>query len=307
MDLRRLDYFLKVCAAESLSDAANSAGISQPALSRQIRLLEEELGVSLFERHSRGMNLNELGLRFLPRVEALLREAECLKTDVAAEAVRPRGQLRIGTASLLRRFLVTPSIVRFLSRYPDVGFKIHEGTSRTVRDSLLAGTVDLAILSSLENLDPFRTRRVASEALFLIGPRKGYLSMAKPTRVAAIAELPLVLTARPNSMRLIVDRALHRHNLVVEPKIEVETLQMALDLIDTTSGYSVFPYSAIDLPLRESRITASPIEKLNISWTIATARDKHESAAIRLFADEMIAESRRKIQDSKWLSAVSNA
>jgi LysR family nitrogen assimilation transcriptional regulator len=131
--------------------------------------------------------------------------------------------------------------------------------------------------------------------------------MAKSTRVAAIAELPLVLTARPNSMRLIVDRALQRHNLTVEPKIEVETLQMALDLIDTTGCYSVFPYSAIDLPLRESRITASSIEKLNISWTIATARDRYESAAMRLFADEMIAESRRKIRDSEWLSAVSNA
>lgn len=88
----------------------------------------------LFERYSRGMNLNELGLRFLPQVVALLRETERLKTDVTAEAVRPGGQLHIGTASLLRRLLVTPSIVRFLNRYPEVGLKIHEGTSRTVRD-----------------------------------------------------------------------------------------------------------------------------------------------------------------------------
>jgi LysR family transcriptional regulator, nitrogen assimilation regulatory protein len=307
MDFKQLEYFLKVCAAASLSDAAYSSGISQPALSRQIKLLEDELGVQLFERHSRGMVLSEAGLRLQPQAENLLRDAERIRTDLAAESATPRGELRIGTPGSLRRFLVTPALVRFMAKYPDVRFKIHEGTSRAVRDTLMNGGIDLAILSSQEDLEPFRTRRVASESLFLIGPRKVQLSMNKPVPVTVLAGLPLVLTARPNSLRVIVDRALQRHDLSVDAKIEVETLQMALDLIDTTGCYSIFPYCAIDIPLQENRITASPIEKLNISWTIATVRDRNETTAVKLFIDEMINESRRKIQNSEWHTAVLNA
>lgn len=168
----------------------------------------------------------------------------------------------------------------------------------------LAGTIDLAILSSLENLEPFRTRRVASEAHFLISPRKGHLSMAKSTRVAAIDELALVLTARPNSMRLIVDRALYRHNLAEDRSRDASDGARPHRYHGLLFGLSVFS----DRPSLERKPhNRTPIEKLNICWTIATARDRHESAAMHLFADEMIAESRRKIQDSEWLSAVSNA
>lgn len=307
MDLKQLEYFLKVCVATSLSDAAYSCGISQPALSRQIKLLEDELGIVLFERHSRGMVLSEAGLRLRPQAEALLREAERVRQDVASESTKPRGELRIGTPSSLRRFLVTPALVHFIEKYPDVRFHIHEGTSRSVRDTLMAGGIDLAILSSQEDLEPFRTQRVASEALFLIGPRKAHLSLEKSVSVAQLPTLPMVLTAPPNSLRTIVDRALQRLDLKVDAKIEVETLQMAMDLIDTTGCYSVFPYCAIDIPLQENRITASPIEKLGISWTIATHRDRRETPAAKLFSNEMIEEARRKIQAREWRTAKLNS
>jgi LysR family transcriptional regulator, nitrogen assimilation regulatory protein len=307
MDLKQLEYFLKVCAATSLSDAAYSSGISQPALSRQIKLLEDELGVVLFERHSRGMVLSEAGLRLRPQAEALLREADRVRLDVASESTKPRGELRIGTPSSLRRFLVTPALVRFIEKYPDVRFHIHEGTSRSVRDTLMNGGIDLAILSSQEDLEPFRTRRVASETLFLIGPRKAHLSMDKPVSVTQLPSLPMVLTAPPNSLRTIVDRALQRLDLRVDAKIEVETLQMAMDLIDATGCFSVFPYCAIEIPLQENRITASPIEKLGISWTIATHRDRRETPAAKLFSDEMIEEARRKILSREWRTAVLNS
>lgn len=131
--------------------------------------------------------------------------------------------------------------------------------------------------------------------------------MAKPVAVSILPTLPMVLTAPPNSLRTIVDRALQRLDMLVDAKIEVETLQMAMDLIDTTGCYSVFPYCAIDIPLRENRITASPIERLGISWTIATHRDRHETPAAKLFSHEIIKEARRKIEVGEWHTAIPNS
>jgi hypothetical protein len=80
-----------------------------------------------------------------------------------------------------------------------------------------------------------------------------------------------------------VDRALARRGLSVEAKIEVETLQMALDLIDTTTCCSVFPFCAVDLPLQENRITAAPIKGLHISWAITTVRERRQSTGRKAF------------------------
>jgi LysR family nitrogen assimilation transcriptional regulator len=307
MDLKRLEYFLLVCSTSSLTDAASLAEVSQPALSRQIKLLEDELGVSLFDRHSRGMVLSEAGMRLRPQAERLLRDAELIRSGLATETATPRGELRIGTVSCLRRFLVVPALVRFMTQYPNVHYRLVEGTSRSVRDLLMAGVIDLGILSSTEELESFNTKRVASESLFLIGPHESDLSTHKSTSVAAIAGLPLALTARPDGLRVIIDRAMARQNLSVAAKIEVETLQTAMDLIDIAKIYSIFPYCGIDRSLHDGKISASPIEKLHISWIVATVRGRYESRAAKLFVDGLIQESRRKIIGSEWHTAVSNS
>jgi LysR family transcriptional regulator, nitrogen assimilation regulatory protein len=306
MELKQLHYFLKVCDAPSLSEAAHGAGISQPALSRHVRLLEEELGVTLFNRHPRGMVLSEAGTRLRESASLLLKEADRIKADLAAEAAQPRGELSVGTPSSLRRALVTPAIAQMRASYPAVRFHISEGTSRSVRDSLVAGRIELALLSTLEDLESLNVTRLASEALFLIGPRKANLRIDVPIAVTDIAERPMILTARPNSLRLVVDRALARHDMEVEAAIEVETLQMALDLIDTTGSFSVFPYCAIEIALRENRITASPIDKLHISWAVATAKDRPLTAAAQLFIDRVVGECRRRVDAGEWRTAVLN-
>lgn len=304
MDLKQLQYFLRICEATSLSEAAQFAGVSQPALSRQIKLLEEELGVVLFERHSRGIVLSEAGIHLRREATNLLKDAERIRSDLAAEAARPHGEVAIGTPSSLRQFLIAPAIAHYMESYPDVRFRIREGTSRSVRNGLVAGEMDVAVLSTLEDLDPLKTIRLSSESLFLIGPRRARLRMTEAVSIKRLVDLPLILTARPNSLRVIVDRALERRGLSVEARIEVETFQMALDLIDATGSYSVFPYCAIALPLQENRITAAPIERLSISWAIATVRERRESTATRLFTDQLISECRRKIRANEWHTAV---
>jgi LysR family transcriptional regulator, nitrogen assimilation regulatory protein len=307
MDLKQLQYFLKVCDAPSLSDAAYTAGISQPALSRHVRMLEEELGVILFDRHPRGMALSEAGERLRESAVALVREADRIKADFAAATDQPRGVLSVGTPSSLRRFLITPVIAKLSEAHPALSYRIHEGTSRGIRDSLVHGRAEIAVVSTLEDLDPFKAKRLVSEALFLIGPRKAQLQLDQPVPARELARLPMILTSRPNSLRMIVDQALARHAITSEAKIEVETLQMALDLIDTTGGYSVFPYCAIEIALRENRITASPIEKLHISWAIVSLKERRQSTAVRLFSSLVIDECRRRVTSGEWHTGVLNA
>lgn len=306
MELKQLRYFLHICEASSLSEAAHYAGVSQPALSRQIRLLEEEIGLPLLIRHSRGIVLSEAGEQLRADAVNLLKEASRIQSGLAAAALLPRGELAIGAPSSLQRYLIAPSIAQFLTAYSDVRFRVQEGTSRAARDALVSGSTDLAVLSTLEDLEPLDAIRLATEPLFLIGPRRAKLRMEDPLAIEGIVNLPLILTARPNSLRLIVDRALARRSLAAEAKVEVESLQMALNLIDMTGCYSIFPFCAIDLPLRENRITAAPIKGLHISWAIATMRERRQSTATRLFIRQLIDECERKIKAGEWPMAVLN-
>jgi DNA-binding transcriptional LysR family regulator len=166
-----------------------------------------------------------------------------------------------------------------LTDYPTVRINIREGTSRVIRDLLLSGEMDVAVVSTLEDLTPFDSEIVLSESLFLVG-RSGTLP-AHATHAALnfLSGLPLVLTASPNSLRLVLDRALLRKNLRPSVIAEVESFEMALELMMQIRGFSVFPYCALHNALAAGLVGAVPIRGLSISWAVIVPRNRYVTAA----------------------------
>jgi LysR family transcriptional regulator, nitrogen assimilation regulatory protein len=209
MDLRQLRYFLHAATTQNLTHASGKAAISQSALSRQIKLLEEELGVTLFERQARGLQLTPTGDALVARAQTLLQDADELKRVARATSAAPAGTLRIGTPSSLRVQLMLPFFAQFHQQYPEVLLVHTLGTAKGMRDALAEGELDIAITSSVEALELFIVEKLFTENLCWIGPYREKDAARQSVSPERLIDHPIILTSYPNSLRILVDRKLN--------------------------------------------------------------------------------------------------
>src|SRR5262245_7072745 len=147
MELRQLRYFLAVADAESFTGAARRLHLAQPALSQQIRALEDELGVRLFERGARRSRLTEPGSRLAARARRIFLEVEGTRDDMAALGTGRRGKVRFGSALQTLTEARLPSLmVEFRRRFPEVDIAIQEALTGPLLDLLAQGSLDMALV-----------------------------------------------------------------------------------------------------------------------------------------------------------------
>lgn len=303
MKIRQLEYFMHVVNTLNITHAAEHANVSQPALSRQLQLLEDELGTRLLERRPRGVALTPAGLRLADHVRTLMQNVDLIKEDIIAAETIPTGTLRISSAYSLRGLLVADVVAEFHRRYPHVSLEIQEGTSVNVRELLVTQRVDLALYSDHGASRGLDRQALCTEALVLLSPPDAGLSMEAPVAVSLLSELDLVLTPNPNGLRRVVDDVLLPHPKPRNPPVIVETNSIIMDLVSRGGLHSILPYSATYQAYLRGDISIAPIAGMSWPWVIATSRDRPHSAAMRVFM-KLIAEStQRLVQTRTWLTA----
>lgn len=279
-DLRLWRHFLAVADAGSLSRAALDLGVAQPALSRRIAELEAELGCRLLQRHSRGVELTESGRAFRHRAERILAASRELREAMSARTERPHGRLAFGMPPSLGTAITAPALQRFRQAYPDVLLEVVETTSRALRDALLAREVEFAAISSIEPGRGLRRQTLLSEPVFLIGPSDAQVTAADSIRPDALANLPLILTIRPNALRALVDSTLRAHG--VKPNVVIETnTRLMIELIRRGLGYTILGRTALAGEFAGMGISATRIRGLKLTWTLASLREQPLSPAAR--------------------------
>jgi LysR family transcriptional regulator, nitrogen assimilation regulatory protein len=173
MTLTQLRYFVSVARLRSLSRAARELNVSQPALTRQIKLLESELKCELLTRHPSGVSLTDSGQILAERALRQLRELDQIRLDVSDASFAPSGRLRIGCPpSLILRLLLRP-LDRFMKQHPKVIVEIQESVSDQLSRAVLLDRLDIALVSSTEpEADSyFLAESLFSEPVWLLGPR----------------------------------------------------------------------------------------------------------------------------------------
>src|SRR3569623_2994352 len=146
MELKELRNFMRVAHSGSVSRAAQDLRLAQPALSRQIRKLEHELGVPLFSRHGRGMRLSAAGARLLERAEAIAQLVQQPSQEIREDRSPARGRLVLGVPPAAGRLLVSYFVERFRQTWPDTPLHMREGVGSSLQEWLHDKRVDLAQL-----------------------------------------------------------------------------------------------------------------------------------------------------------------
>lgn len=154
MKLQQLRYIVEIVNQNmNITEAAEVLYTSQPGISKQVRLLESELGINIFERNGKHIKgLTPAGKKIIAIARELLVKAQSIKS-VAEEQTRPNtGALRIATTNTQARYMLPSVIEKFKAKYPDVSLHLHQGTPSQIYDALMAGEVDLAITTEAQYL-----------------------------------------------------------------------------------------------------------------------------------------------------------
>lgn len=193
MELRHLKYFLVVAEELHFRRAAERLFIAQPGLSRQIRQLEEELGVPLFKRHNRKVELTPAGSFLQEKADVLLKELELVITATRQVGAGLRGQLRIGYIGSAMQHTLPKLFLAVSEQYPDVHFSLKEMDNRQQIEALLSREIDLGFVRLERVAPPLQMRAVFEDTFSLVLPESHFLTPETFTGLKQLEEESFIL------------------------------------------------------------------------------------------------------------------
>ncbi len=247
MDLKQLEYFVRVAELGSFTRASIALDIAQPALSRQIRLLEVELRQNLLTRNGRGALPTEAGNLLLKHGRGILHQVELAREELGAVRGALAGRVSIGLPPSLSRLITVPLSRAFKQQLPQAHLTLTEGFSVLMYEGLRVGNLDIAVLYNAEHSPEVEMTTLHTEELVLISKTSSTHKTAQKTRkrqpitLAKVAELPLILPSRPNAFRILIESEMNAIGLKPDVTLEVDGLNAILSLVKEGMGHAVLP------------------------------------------------------------------
>lgn len=245
MELRQLRYFLRVADFKSFSRAATAVRVAQPALSRQIRKLEEEIGVPLFYRDGRGAVLTEQGQQYYQKISDILRQLDQAAAEVQTDSDMPTGEVTLGVPAQLGPRFVAQVVHAFRDRYPTARIRVADGCNFQIAEWLQSSRVDVGFVYDPHNYQNLPVKAMVEEALYLVGPRANRHTTQATVPFRLVAKLPLILPNLGNTLRGRVERAAADLGITANFEMDIDSLPSIKQLVIEGAGYTVLPYAAV--------------------------------------------------------------
>lgn len=256
VELRQLQYFVKVARKQHVTQAAEELHVVQSAVSRQIHLLEEELGVSLFVQKGRNVQLTSVGRLFLNRVEGILADLDKAVDEIHEFLDPDAGEIRIGFPHSIVLTLLPSVIAAFRKDYPFAKFILRQGTYNSLIRDVAKGEIDLAFVSPFPETHEHVTGEfLMTDELYAILPPGHRLADAKEIRLGQLKNEPFVMFSETYSLRTIIMDACLRAGFTPQIEFEAEETDAIRGLVAAGMGVSLLP----ELALIEST-TLQPIK-----------------------------------------------
>jgi LysR family transcriptional regulator, transcription activator of glutamate synthase operon len=287
MDLRQLRYLVALAEELNFTRAAASEHVAQPALSQQIRRLEEELGLALVERTTRHVALTEAGSLLVVRARRILGEVEAAQTELEAVRGVYTGHVTIGAMHTMGPVDVSLALAVFHERHPDVGLTVREQSSEEMAEMLRVDQLDLAFLSVTERIEShgLGLQQLVSEELVVLVPLDHALGERRQIRMAELAGERFISFRDGARLRELLVAA--GRGAGFEPRVTLESneTQRIRRLVARGLGVAILPRSDAEGPGADV-VVASLIEPaLRRDITLAWRAGRRHAPAAAEFLD----------------------
>jgi LysR family transcriptional regulator, carnitine catabolism transcriptional activator len=247
LNFRHLHAFVTVARLSSFTRAAKVLHLSQPALTKQVRHLEEVLGVRLFDRDTRSVGLTRAGTELNPVAAQLLREAEALVFNTRELAAKARGSIRIAALPSVCSTILPIALARYRALHPGVSVVLRDVVAKGVISLIKAEDVDFGIGSAPSGDPEIRFTTLLSDRMVAAFPPGHLLRQSKSVKLKKLLEFPLILMAADSSVRKLVDGAFASIGRLVTPAFEATYMSTAAGMAKAGLGVAIVPSSAIPM------------------------------------------------------------
>ena len=301
LEFKQLKTFICIAECGSISRASERLRIAQPALSRQIKLLEHTVGAELFSRHVSGMVLTEAGQVLLDRISGPLHQLEQSVLDVKSLEAKISGEVKLGILPTVPDAL-TVSLFQHLSvKYPGISLHVKEAYSVNLIEWLQSGEIDLCFLYGPARAYQFQSIDLVTDEIVLFSP-PGILEEKDNIHVQDLAQLPLTMPNRPFGPRLIVDKLARAAGVQLTPKFAVNSFGIAVAMALAGLSHGIMPISSVwqlaaEGRLELRRILPGPAERLLI---LSHSSMRPQTRATRAVQDTICNVQLAMRADGKW-------
>ncbi|MDF2876334.1 MAG: gltC 1 [Sporomusa sp.] len=284
MEWHQLEYFFTVARLQHFTRAAGQLSISQPALSRSIAKLEEELGVPLFDRRGKNVILNRFGKIFYKHADQAMQEIREAREEIQHIIDPDHGTVSLAFLHSQGAHIVPDLLGRFRALHPNIQFKLYQNPSHLLLEQLNSGEIDLCLSSPLGIKEDTEWIPLYTEELFVVVPSDHRLASRKSIPLTEIAAEPIITLKKNFSLRILTDQLFREVHLTPNITFEGEEIPTVAGLVETRLGVAIIPR----LPgLSNSRLAFLPISSpacyrtIGLSWM----KNRYASPATLKFRD----------------------
>ncbi|PNA95843.1 MULTISPECIES: transcriptional regulator CynR [unclassified Pseudomonas] len=281
---RHIQYFIAVANHRSFTRAAAALHVSQPALSQQVRQLEESLGTLLFDRSGRTTRLTDAGevyLRYAKRAAQELQEAKRAIDDLGDLS---RGSLRVGVTPTFTSYLVGPLVEAFYGRYPNITLVVREIAQEAMEELLLADEVDVGIAFDNGHHLDLEAQALLVETLALVVGKHHPLATTGSIGLEALNSESLILLSAEFATREQIDSYCRQHNIRPHVQVEANTISALIEVVSRTTLSTLLPAT---IAQAHEQLVAIELDRQRLQRTAVLMQRKgvYQTAAARAFVE----------------------
>jgi DNA-binding transcriptional LysR family regulator len=285
MDFYQLVSFSKVAEMKSISRAAEELFVTQPAVSKQVKALEEELGVRLFDRLGKKVHLTRTGEAFYEHVVKILRSVDEAKAAVRGLSGECSGELVIGTSDHISLHRLPDVLKSYIAAYPRVDLKLRCHRSETILEMVGRNLVDLGVITLPKVTANLVSQVIWKDPMSLVFLKSHPLALLKNIRLRDIVKYGLILPEPGTTTRMTIDDAFSKRRLVPDVVMEVAYIETIKGLVKVGLGVSILPDKAVEAEVKGGLLLKAGMQDANITRNLGVVylRDKYLSRPAREF------------------------
>jgi DNA-binding transcriptional LysR family regulator len=304
MDLKQLRALVTIAETGNVTKAAELLNIVQPAVSRQLKLLEEDVGTTLFDRESHGMKLNDSGITLVEYARRILDEVEKAKAEIKPTNDSISGIVTLGllpsTCDLL-----SGTLIRIIKKTnPNIRVRISTGYAGHLLEWLNSGEIDAALLYDIKPSPTLQIDTLLEERLWVVGlPESGLKK--KKVSLKDLEGLPFVLPSQPHGLRSLVEQACKLLKIELLIAAETNSLNVQKSLILDGIGLTILPSIAVANELGRQELVGSPLldDILIRKIVLALPTNRRITPATRYVANTLVSCMKDKVKSGSWPGA----
>lgn len=289
MDLETLRIFVEVVRQQNITRAATLLNVAQPAVTRRIHAMEDQMGTLLLARHQRGVHPTEAGTLLFERAQLLLRLVDELPQEVLSRAAEPAGQVHFGFPPALGNVFVFGMVSEFLRRCPLVSLSLHEEFSQGVHEGLVAGRIDIGIMNCETDYADLQWSPLFEEPVWLISHASRWPFGTSPTLAPAqLVGLPLLISS---FLRLSLKKLSQAQGLQFNVRLEADAFLSLYEGLRRGVGFLLAPPSTVSRDLASGEFRAASVSGMHVNRGLFWRHDRPLTRAMLELADTVHAEA----------------